>query len=590
MVGLTGHFVNPWVERTWADEPTPDPTVGAFDDEDDTVAPRPRSNRDFDLGLRITMQALAEIGYVDDDSIAERVNDIGYRVASVVPEPGLFTFHVIDLPYPNAFALPGGFVFVTRGMLETDLSDAELAALLGHEIGHVLRDHFSRSQRLSSILSLAQLAMFVGVLLAADEMEGSAPRYERQGDMVYQGSSGGDALVQGVPAFGGLFRTLVERKYGRGLEFEADDTGAKLAALAGYPTRAAESMLRRFRRRIHEETTYGYWLTHPFFDDRIVRASARGRALVSAPESPPTFAYRRHVQRELFRIAANREDEDEAVFLYQLALTAQPHGKTALEAGREILQFRIERNRKRRPIERELWSIVADYDSLISVADRIEPDGELLGLLVSERDSVNAVRLKGESEFLGALDRDVRATSHLRAFVENYPDRERYPEMLFRLAENYYRSGRADEAVGTYLDLWTEHPESVWWDRARPGLSDLVNKMEQPVMVERLLRAQVQDTLTVLAGARMDSLVVSVESMQDAAVFLDRFPSSEYAPAMRLQLEAKAEEAYREARILEGVARQQRALDSYHRILFLAPESPAADLSRHRIDALVRSG
>ena len=308
------------------------------------------------------------------------------------------------------------------------------------------------------------------------------------------------------------------------------------------------------------------------------------------PNRRPRSRYRRHVQRELFRIAANRENEDEAVFLYQLALSAQPHGKTALEAGREILQFRVERNEKRRPIERELWSIVSDYDSLITVARRIEPDGDLLGRLVAERDSVDAVRLKGEAEFLGALDRDVRATSHLRAFVENYPDRERYSEMLFHLGENYRRSGRADDAVGAFLDLWTEHPESPWWDAARTVLPGLVDRMEEPVMVERLLRAGLPDTLTARAGTRMDSLVVSVDSMQDAAVFLDRFPASDYAPAMQRRLEEKADEAYREARILEGVARQQRALDSYHRILFLAPESPAADLSRHRIDALVRSG
>ena len=69
-------------------------------------------------------------------------------------------------------------------MLEMGLSDAELAALLGHEIGHVIGNHFSRSKRLSSILSLAQVALLVGAIVAADGSSGST-RYERDDDLVY---------------------------------------------------------------------------------------------------------------------------------------------------------------------------------------------------------------------------------------------------------------------------------------------------------------------------------------------------------------------------------------------------------------------
>lgn len=323
-----------------------------------------RASSDFDLGLRITQQAYRDVGFVRDDSLTTWVNDVGYRVASVVPQADLFTFHVIDLPYPNAFALPGGFIFVTRGMLEMDLTEPELAALLGHEIGHVVKRHFARSQRLSSILSLAQVALLVGVILVGDE-SGGGNRYEQQGDMVYQGSTGQAALIQGVPTFGGFFRTLVERKYGRGLEYEADDIGAKLAAQAGYPTTSAERMLTRFRSRIAEDTTYGYWLTHPFFKERVTRAAALSRGLYASAEAPPAVGYRRTVQRELFRIAAYRESETEAAFLYQLALNAEPHGMTAIDAGREILRFRARRDRKKPLMQRSPYPIVADYDSLL---------------------------------------------------------------------------------------------------------------------------------------------------------------------------------------------------------------------------------
>lgn len=545
---------------------------------------------DFDLGLRITLQAYHEVGMVEDDSLTDWVRDIGYRVASVAPERALFTFHLIDLPYPNAFALPGGFVFVTRGMIEMGLTDAELAALLGHEIGHVIGRHFERSQRLASILSLAQIALLVGAIFAADDVGASSARYEREGDLVYRGSSGGDALVQGVPAFGGLFRTLVERKYGRGLEYEADEWGAKLATQAGYPSTSAARMLRLFRTHIHEETTYGYWLTHPFFSDRVPRAEAYARSLPPPPRAPADYAYRRNVQRQLIRAAERRPDELEAAFIYHLALGADPHGRSALEAGREILRFRARRDRKKQALLREVYPMQSDYDSLLAIADRIIPDSELRRHLADERDSLDTARTEILPEYLTKIDGDLRATSLLERFVRNYPDHPRYPEVLVLLAENYRRSARPDRAASRYQELLDEHPDAPESARAAEGLATVIPRMESPIAMQELLDGGLPDSLRDAAGTRMDEIVLEVESLEDASEFLERFPRSPHADAMRAQLEARAQEMFREARILEGVAQKQQALDTYHRILFLAPDSAIADEARDRIDVLVRAG
>lgn len=546
------------------------------------------SRSDFDLGLRITLEAYREVGVVEEDSVVERVNDIGYRVAALVPEPSLFTFHVIDLPYPNAFALPGGFVFVTRGMLEMGLTDAELAALLGHEIGHVIGNHFSRSRRLSSILSLAQVALLVGAIVAADGS--GATRVERDDDMIYQGSTGSDAVIQGVPAFGGLFRTLVERKYGRGLEFEADDFGARLAAQAGYPPDAAVQMLTRFRRRIHEDTTYGYWLTHPFFEDRVARATVMARSIPLAPDTPPTFRFRQSVQQELFRLAAQRQDDLEAAFLYHLALAAEPYGKTALDAGREILRFRAERQHKKRPLEQVLGPIVADYDSLIVRAERIDAGGVLLERLTADRDSLRAELTRLLPRYFELIETELRPTSVLERFAENYPDHERFPEMLLLLVQNYQRSGRADRAIRTCAEIYDDFPESEEWRQCVALVPDLVAAAESPLMVQRLLDTELPELTRDIVEARMDSLVAEVETMEDAATYVQRYPESRYAASMRTRLDQQADDAFRQAKILEGVARQQQALDAYHRILFLAPDSPAAERARSRIDFLVRTG
>jgi predicted Zn-dependent protease len=545
---------------------------------------------DFNLGLRITLQAYHEVGMVEDDSLTNWVRDVGYRVASVAPQPALFTFHVIDLPYPNAFALPGGFVFVTRGMIEMGLGEAELAALLGHEIGHVIGRHFERSQRLASILSIAQIALLVGAIFVADDVGSSPARYEREGDLVYRGSTGGDALMQGVPAFGGLFRTLVERKYGRGLEYEADEWGAKLATQAGYPSSSAAGMLRLFRTRIHEETTYGYWLTHPFFSDRVPRAEAFARSLPAPARTPADYAFRRSIQQDLIRIAQHRSDETEAAFVYHLALGADPHGRSALEAGQEILRFRAQRDRKKQALLREIHPIQADYDSLITIATRIMPESPLHRSLIAERDSLDDARAEILPEYLQKIDGDLRATSLLERFVRNYPDHPRYAEVLHLLAENYRRSARPDQAAKRYVELLNDHGESPRAALAAEGLAVVIPRMESPLVLQELLEGPLPDSLHSVADARMAEVMIEVESLEAAAEFLERFPESPHAEAMRTQLEARATEMFREARILEGVAQKQQALDTYHRILFLAPDSAIAAEVRVRIDDLVRAG
>src|SRR5687767_981710 len=80
-------------------------------------------------------------GY-DDDQLQHYVNEIGQRLAKVSHRPGLdYRFLVVDSPEVNAFALPGGYIYITRGIMAYLNSEAELAGVLGHEIGHVTARH-----------------------------------------------------------------------------------------------------------------------------------------------------------------------------------------------------------------------------------------------------------------------------------------------------------------------------------------------------------------------------------------------------------------------------------------------------------------
>jgi len=115
------------------------------------------------MGQEADQQIVASLGLYDDPAVAEYVQALGAALAAASERPHLpWTFRVLDDPTVNAFALPGGFVYITRGILTHLRSEAELAGVLGHEIGHITARHtvaqISRAQ-------IAQLGLGVGMIL-----------------------------------------------------------------------------------------------------------------------------------------------------------------------------------------------------------------------------------------------------------------------------------------------------------------------------------------------------------------------------------------------------------------------------------------
>ena len=136
-----GNGDGPAPERDPNDAPEPGPirrTTGA-----------PEWPDDFEIGLQAARAYAFHFGLVQDDTLLARINRLGYAVTSQSGRPDiLFTFHVLDVPDANAFALPGGFIFLTKGMTDLHLPDEALANLLGHEASHVTGNHFPRAGRI----------------------------------------------------------------------------------------------------------------------------------------------------------------------------------------------------------------------------------------------------------------------------------------------------------------------------------------------------------------------------------------------------------------------------------------------------------
>jgi predicted Zn-dependent protease len=214
--------------------------------------------QEIEMGREAAAQVTRSIGLVDDPPLQEYLQALGERLAATSERPGLpWTFRVVDDPTPNAFALPGGYIFFTRGILALMSTEAQLAAVLGHEIAHVTARHqvamISRAQ-------LAQLGLGLGGVLFPD--------LERLGGIA------------------GLGLELLFLRYGRAAEREADELGFRYALEEGYDVRQMADVFAALQRagEAHRRSSLPVWLTtHPEPAERIGAVQARVAELEPLP-------------------------------------------------------------------------------------------------------------------------------------------------------------------------------------------------------------------------------------------------------------------------------------------------------------------
>lgn len=207
------------------------------------------------MGQEYDPQILAEMGLVSDSALQRYVAVLGDRVAARSERPNLpWTFRVVDDPVVNAFAVPGGFVYITRGILAHFNSEAQLVAVLGHEIGHVTARHSAAQM---SRAQLAQLGLAVGSAVS-----------ERFAQMADLGSAG----------VGILFL-----KYGRDDETQADALGLRYMRRTNHDVRempGVYAMLASLSGGSGGRSTPDWLSTHPAPEDRQARIQ---RAIAAMP-------------------------------------------------------------------------------------------------------------------------------------------------------------------------------------------------------------------------------------------------------------------------------------------------------------------
>jgi predicted Zn-dependent protease len=220
-----------------------------------------------EAGAELHPRLLAEFGGAYEAPEAAYVRSLGERIAAAAGLEGQCTFTLVNSDVVNAFAVPGCYIYVTRGMVAVVNSEAELASVLGHEVGHIVAAHSRRQQRRSLLRGLGVAAV--------------------------EAVTGSEELTRLAGAAAGFF-TL---RYSRRQEYEADDLGIRYLAAAGFDPHAAGDMLAALgRQEAFQARTRGHdaarsipeWArTHPLAGNRVERAAATAAATGIADEARP---------------------------------------------------------------------------------------------------------------------------------------------------------------------------------------------------------------------------------------------------------------------------------------------------------------
>jgi beta-barrel assembly-enhancing protease len=216
-----------------------------------------QSAEELALGPEIAGRVLGAAKLVADDDAQRRVNRIGRWLASHSSRPGLpWTFGIIDDSEVNAFAAPGGYILITRGMYELLANDDEVAGVLGHEISHVVqRDHYNVIRK-QEVASASEQAVASQVNVGGGVAGSMAKDYVRK---------------HGA--------TVMLTSLDRGAEYRSDEAAEIYLARSGYNPLGLYAVLQKMTALgVRSASLAQLYKTHPPLDERLDRIDRRGFA------------------------------------------------------------------------------------------------------------------------------------------------------------------------------------------------------------------------------------------------------------------------------------------------------------------------
>jgi len=226
--------------------------------------------QDVEIGQQSAAEAEKQLPLLRDRATEGYINEIGQRLAAVAPGAKYpYRFKAVNVSDVNAFALPGGFMYINRGLIETARSEGELAGVMAHEMAHVALRH-GTNQASKAYLAQAGLGVLGGVL-------------------------GSGAAGQIIGAVGGFGLNAVFLKFSRNAETQADIVGAQMMAKAGYNPLDMASMFETLQERAGREPgkVEQFFSSHPSPNNRSKRIHEEARLLPQRSRTNPVGDFRR---------------------------------------------------------------------------------------------------------------------------------------------------------------------------------------------------------------------------------------------------------------------------------------------------------
>lgn len=235
------------------------------------MTPVMTTEREREVGAEQARKVERIMGLLEDPGLVSYVETIGDRLAEHSPRQEVtYSFHVVDMAQPNAFALPGGYIYVSRGLLALVNSEDELAGVLAHEVAHVAGSHHAKSAGMSAATSPFRIG--AGILGAATSIISPAL---------------GDAVV----GMGQVASASIIAPYSRDQEREADRVGQEISAQAGWDPEGLNTFLKTLEKEevLHSadgQKRSSFFSTHPAMSERVEKTTQQARGLLPGARNP----------------------------------------------------------------------------------------------------------------------------------------------------------------------------------------------------------------------------------------------------------------------------------------------------------------
>ncbi len=553
----------------------------------DPEAAKYKAAPDFFDGLAVAVQIEEQIGLVDDPAAIKRLNEIGFAIAYQANSSRCwYSFNIIDLPQPNALALPGGFIFVTRGLMDLQLSDDELACLVGHELAHIERKHHLRAAKQATKLSLAQI---IATLLVIRNSRSSQ-------------------AAEATMITSGILQNMLTLSYSRELESEADEYGVKYVAQSEYQPKGSVTLLEKLLQHSNEYPGNQGVLfrTHPYLTDRIKEIKVRLPHLPKGPGSPTAsrvinqklVSFRRANQKffhyQLRKLKKEIVDSERPKEIYQSTrqvlqrntLQADHLSTLAINIHWQFLQAAIIREEKKSYLMRDYGLLLKKYREIF---EDFESSAEIKNLLQAIKTKQEALESEKQRQYTAALkiiDRPSVAISFLEQFVENYPESDRVEEVMFKISDSYEAGGEFDQAAGRYLKLIKRNPQGEWGRRSLDRVQKISLKLTHLNYAYEIYKKYLLPVYRDQAAEHIRNLIKKSKRLAECGQFLKKYPANEFQAPAQQRLTQLAEASYSTGRGYQAVGYLARARENYLRIIKYAPKTDWARRARNQLKLL----